>query len=325
MNIIIFVIGFLTIGAGVAVFLQRRAVVRRKMSWGELSHPPTTNKTGACLLVISIVCGLALMLFSISFHIVPSGYTGVRTTFGLIDQTSCLPGFNWMMPFVQNISHVNNKQQDIQFIDQISGETSERITVIMSNVQVTYQILPEASAWIYANVSNRADNLIDLNMTSTSLKSAARELSVDNVTNRPKIQNRTTELLQGVVDAKYGADKVLVKNVIVGDMDFLPEYNEAIESKARALQVQEQQAIENKTAVDKATADGEAAKKRAEAEAEAELIRAQAKADANKIIRDSVTDVTQRQDIISKWDGALPRYVGGSDAVGILDSFIREE
>ena len=53
----------------------------------------------------------------------------------------------------------------------------------------------------------------------------------------------------------------------------------------------------------------------------AALIEAQAKAEANRIISESITDRTQRQDAIEKWDGKLPKYVGGEDGAsfGILE------
>ena len=97
----------------------------------------------------------------------------MRTTFGLIDNASCMLGFNLVIPFVQNISLVNNKQQDLRFSDQIWSETQEQTVVYMENVTVTYQIVPESSAWIYANVENWVQELVDIDIVSSALKSAS--------------------------------------------------------------------------------------------------------------------------------------------------------
>ena len=56
--------------------------------------------------------GLMLFVFGFSFEIVPTGYTGVRTTFGQISNQIVPQGFNLKIPFAQNIKLVNNKQQD---------------------------------------------------------------------------------------------------------------------------------------------------------------------------------------------------------------------
>src|SRR5574344_168530 len=95
------------------------------------------------------VVGIALMLFSFSFKIIPTGYTGVRTTFGQISSQTVQNGFNWKIPFVQEISQVNNKQEDVTFGNKVWAETSERTAICYKNITVTYQINHDKSAWIY--------------------------------------------------------------------------------------------------------------------------------------------------------------------------------
>ena len=196
--------------------------------------------------------GLACVVGGNCFTVVPTGYTGVRTTFGLIDQESCMPGFNFVTPFVQNISLVNNKQQDIRFTDKIWSETKEQTVVYMENVTVTYQIVPESSAWIYANVENWVEELVDIDIVSSALKSAARALSADIVTDRSVIEAEAERLLQAALDGKYGENRVAVKGVIINNMDFDESYNQAIAQKSQAIQEQQEQAIRNQTNIDKA-------------------------------------------------------------------------
>ncbi len=95
-----------------------------------------------------------LFVFGFSFEIVPTGYTGVRTTFGQISNQIVPQGFNLKIPFAQNIKLVNNKQQDTVIKSQIWGESFEKTPVYVSEVTVTYQIVSKRSAWIFANVTN---------------------------------------------------------------------------------------------------------------------------------------------------------------------------
>ena len=56
---------------------------------------------------------IVLVLAVCSFHIIPTGYTGVKTSFGQIQKTTIQSGkLNFCIPFVQSIHKVNNKQQD---------------------------------------------------------------------------------------------------------------------------------------------------------------------------------------------------------------------
>ena len=265
--------------------------------------------------------GLVLFIFGNSFAIVPTGYTGVRTTFGMIDQESCMPGYNAKTPFVQHITLVNNKQQDKHFHDRVWSETTEQVVVYMEDVTVSYRIVPESSAWIFANVENWVENLVDENIVNSALKSASRKLTADIVTDRGVIEPSAKEELQTAVDSKYGENRIQILNVIIGNMDFEDSYNAAIAKKSEAMQEQQEQAIRNQTAIDKATAEAEAARVAAQGQADAERILAEGKAKANEILTNSITDATQKQDAIEKWDGQLPRYVGGeNDSFGIMDT-----
>lgn len=265
--------------------------------------------------------GAMVIVVAQCFQVIPTGYTGVRTTFGLIDQESCMPGFNVVIPFVQKINLVNNKQQDLRFTDRVWAETKEQTVVYMEGIQVTYQIVPESSAWIYASVENWVEELVDADLTASALKSAARNLDAANVTDRAKIQSAGRDQLQSAVDEKYGEGRVTIKNIIVNNMDFEDSYNAAIAQKSKAMQEQQEQAIRNETAIAKAKAEADAARAAAQGQADAERILAQGKAEANKIISNSITDATQKQDMINAWNGELPKYIGGGDPTfGLFDA-----
>lgn len=316
MNTLIVLIGLAlaALGVGLTVALSIRTA-------GDNRRTDMPKKKAPRWPLVFAALGLACVVGGNCFTVVPTGYTGVRTTFGLIDQESCMPGFNFVTPFVQNISLVNNKQQDIRFTDKIWSETKEQTVVYMENVTVTYQIVPESSAWIYANVENWVEELVDIDIVSSALKSAARALSADIVTDRSVIEAEAERLLQAALDGKYGENRVAVKGVIINNMDFDESYNQAIAQKSQAIQEQQEQAIRNQTNIDKARAEAEAERERAQGLADAELIQAEAKAKANEIISNSITEATQRQDAIDKWNGELPRYAGGGDmSFGILDA-----
>lgn len=321
MNTLITAAGCLLVLLGVALTVAlsvRAASAARRVSVD--GAPVPRAKTPKWPLVFAVL-GLAGIVGGNCFTVVPTGYTGVRTTFGLIDQESCLPGFNFVTPFVQNISLVNNKQQDLRFSEQIWSETKEQTVVYMENVTVTYQIVPESSAWIYANVENWVEELVDIDIVSSALKSASRSLTADVVTDRAVIEAASREQLQSALDDKYGENRVVIKGVIINNMDFDESYNAAIAKKSQAIQEQQEQNIRNQTNIDKAKAEAEAERERAQGAADAELIQAQAKAEANRIISESITEATQRQDAIDKWNGELPRYAGGGDmSFGIIDA-----
>ncbi len=266
-------------------------------------------------LVALILIGIAI---SQAIVIIPTGYSGVKTTFGQISQRTVPNGINFKIPFIQSVEKVNNKQQDIEFDDKIWSETQSRTAVYFENVTVTYRINPEKSAWVYANVANYRDNLVTDNLVASAIKSTSKALSDIDVTNRSIIEPQAMEKIQQALDEKYGENVVMVNKVVINNADFDESYNEAIASKQKATLEAEQQAIENQRAIDKAKAEAEVKRTQAEAEAEAERIRAQGQADANRMLQESLSKEVLEYEKLQKWDGALPKYVGSGESAGIM-------
>jgi regulator of protease activity HflC (stomatin/prohibitin superfamily) len=280
---------------------------------------------------IALICiGIIFFIVGLSFKIIPTGYTGVRDTFGQIDPSTLQSGFAWKVPFAQNIAVVNNKQQDIKFEDdKIWSETKNRTAIYYNNITVTYQINSEKSAWIYANISDYENNLVSKSLVTSGIKSASKTLSDSDATNRSIIEPLVLEYIQKGLNEKYGEDVVKINKVIISNADFDKDYNKAIAAKQKAQLAAEKQAIENNKNIEKAEAEAkvkltqtkaeaEAAKIKAEAEAEATKIKAEAEAEANKKISDSLTKDVLREKYIKKWNGKLPNMVAGDAATNIM-------
>ena len=253
--------------------------------------------------VLSLVAVLIFTLAS-SFVIIKTGYTGVRTTFGQVDSTVVQNGFNFKIPFIQSVSKVNNKQQDKEFKGDIWGEASDKTVVFATDVIVTYQINPERSAYIYANVSNYKDNLIPQTLVNSAVKSAMVQLPSDQVTNRNKIEALTKDTLEKAIVEKYGSDTIVILKVTINNMDFEDSYNKAIAEKQIARQEAEKQTIENQRAIDlakanqeKASIEAETRKISAQAEADAMIISAEAEAEAYRIKSAEITE-----NLLKKWE-----------------------
>lgn len=267
------------------------------------------------LAAIIIAAVVVLATVGSSIAIVPTGYTGVKTTFGQVNPNPVAPGFTFKIPFIQSMEKVNNKQQDLTVDGQIWSETSERATIFYENVIVTYQISSEKSAWLVANVSNYQTDIINSAVVSSAIKTASKELNNIDATNRGKIEPLTQTKLQAILDSKYGENTIFINKVIISNTDFEDSYNDAIAAKQNAQLEYERAAIVNQQAIEKAEADAKVKEKAAEGEANALKIRANAEAEANKKISDSLTDKVLANKFYDSWDGKLPTVMGDSSAI----------
>jgi regulator of protease activity HflC (stomatin/prohibitin superfamily) len=295
MNWVLLIIGIILVVCAVAFYI---------ISYKEKS---AKRIIGGLLLVV----GLALAVVSQSFTIIPTGYTGVKTTFGQIDNVTLQNGFNWKTPLIQSIEMVDNKQQDISFNDdEIWSETKERTAIYYKGVTVTYQINPEKSSWIYANISNYKDNLVTKPLVSSAIKASSKDLSDVDATNRSIIEPKALKNIQGSLNDKYGKDVIYVNKVTINNADFEESYNKAIADKQKAQLAAEQQEIENNKAIAKAEADAKVA-----------VEKAQGKADANEILKKSLSDEVLKDKYIEKWNGQMPNVVSdGSSVMYGIDS-----
>lgn len=270
-------------------------------------------------LIKPIIIGVAALFVLVTvisgISIIPTGYTGVKITFGQVSPVPVSPGFTFKIPFVQTIEKVNNKQQDLTVSGQIWAETNERATIFYEDIIVTFQISPDKAAWLVSNVSNYRTDIINNAVVSSALKIASKELNNVDATNRSKIEPLSQEKLQAILDAKYGENTIYINRVTISNADFEESYKEAIASKQNAQLEYERAAIENQQAIEKAEADAKVKEKAAEGEANALKIKADAEAEANKKISDSLTDKVLANKFYDSWDGKLPTVMGDSSAI----------
>jgi Membrane protease subunits, stomatin/prohibitin homologs len=257
-------------------------------------------------IVILIMLGLVLILGSQCFTIIGSGYTGVRITFGQVDERVAEKGFNLKTPFIQQIVRVNNKQQDIEIIGEgqaIESSISGKIPITVSSVTVTYQIESDKAAFLYSNVSD-PNHLVTYSIASSAIKATTPSFDTDSVVVRSEVEKVTCEMLQTYIDDKYGEGVVNIIKITIGNIAFTDEYNNSVNDKNMAKQKAETQAIENEKNIKKAEADAKVKIKAAEAEKE-----------SNELLETSITDKIIVQQYLEKWDGRLPAVTSDANAM----------
>lgn len=271
--------------------LTKNMLLKRQWESGQITKEEwDRERRGFGGNICGMALGFAIIIFAFSFVIIPTGYTGVKTTFGQVSQKTMPNGFNLKIPFVQKIERVNNKQQDIVFEkNKITSETSERNTVTFEGITVTYQINAEKSAWILANVADYENNLVSESLVASAIKTSSKTLTPTDVTNRSILEPKAQENIQKSLDEKYGAGVIHINKVIINGAEFDKEYDDKIAKKQQAQMDYEKQQIENKKNIEKAEADATVKKTTAQAEAEAQKIAAEAEAEANKKVADSIT------------------------------------
>lgn len=294
------------------------------------------SENGKIFGFVGCLVGIILFIWGFSIVIVPSGYVGIKTSYGQISGEVLPSGQYFSLPIIYHVDKINCKQQDAKYEDRIWGESSERTPVYAENIRISFQINSEKAAWIWSNVEEWDYKLLKGSIINTAIKRAAVELPNHQVTNRSYIEPLTLKYLQEEIDKYYKESVLTVNSVNIGNMDFSDEYNAALEKRDLAkLEAENAKYVNEKKLADaeatakeakiKSDSTIEIKKQEAEAAAERKRIAAEAEADSNKKIADSLTPELielerikverQKAESLGNW---RPSVVGGN-SVPMLD------
>ncbi len=276
--------------------------------------------------IIGALLGIVLFICGSSITIIPSGYVGIKTSYGQISGEVLSSGQYFSIPFIYHVDKINCKQQEKDFGElRIWSETSERTEIYCEHVVVDYQINSEYAAWIWQNIEEWDNNLLKQTSIESGIKTATKQFNDTDVTNRVKIEKVAKEAVQKSLNEKYGNQVLNIVSVNIGNMNFTDAYNEAIEKKNQAKLEAEKADYENQKKIKDAEAVSQEKKIKAQGDAEATLIKAEAEAEANKKISESLTKELIQKRMIDKWDGKLPIVSGDSSPIINMDSLFKEE
>ena len=93
MNIFLHILGIVVVVLGIAY-----SILKNKINKQDDEKPKSKNKS-----FLILIAGLLIFILGSSFAIIPTGSTGVKTTFGQIDNRTLSAGFNWKIPFIQSV------------------------------------------------------------------------------------------------------------------------------------------------------------------------------------------------------------------------------
>ena len=283
--------------------------------------------------VILAVILLAVIAFP-PFVSVPTGHTGVVTTFGRVVDRVLDEGFHFKNP-VQRVVMMDNRTQKASMAMQAFSSDIQQVDIVCS---VNYSVDRQNAQNLYRNVGVNYYETVMRPRVQECTKSVFTKYTAETLMDvRSSLSTQIRDLLAPEMK-DYG---ILIASVTVENVDFTDALTDAVEAKQVALQTKlktetqqaelvsiaqstaERDLIAARTDAEKRTilAEAEASVKRIEADADAYKVKVQSEAEAaaNKLIASSLTDSLIRYTQANRWNGSLPQIVGNSTALPVLD------
>ncbi len=297
-----------------------------------INKNPTPNvKPIARILKWGAIILAALIIVTSTIGSVPAGYVGITVTMGSVSQTVRREGVYFKLPFIQNVRTMEARTQKVEWTNADSPITaaSKDLQDVYILAVVTYHISPEQAPRIFQTIGlDYADKKV-IPLTLNAIKTHTGKYNVAEIlNNREKITNDVNT----DVAAQLLANDIILENVSLVNIDFRPEYKEAIEQKQIAeKQVEtqqytlEKQALEAQQQVKKAEADKQAKILEAEAEKQAKILEGEGVEEFNKKVTQSITpellkykELQNQERAIDRWDGQYPSVVAGGDSIPLI-------
>ena len=254
---------------------------------------------------------------------VETGYTGIVTTFGKVEDRTMEAGLHLKSPF-QRIIAMDNREQKSTFTTEAFSSDIQQVDITGS---INYAINKSTAMNLFKEVGTDYFNKLVYPRMLEITKGVFSKYTAENlISNRQSLSESIRDGLHREL-TDYGINVI---SLSIENIDFTDAFTDAVEAKQVAAQKklqaeieQAQMTMETEQQAERQRINAEAAASvariNADADAYAVKVRSEAEAEANKLIAESLTENLLKQHEIMSWDGSLPTYVGGGTTLPILN------
>ena len=256
--------------------------------------------------------------------VVPTGYTGILTTFGRVEERTISAGAHLIMPW-QEVVKMDNRTQKVQIATEAFSSDIQQVNLQLS---VNYCIDQATAQELYRTVGIHYYENVMYPRILENTKAVFSRYSAENLIAK---RNDLSDMIAESTSADMKRYGISIVSIAIEDIDFTDAFTTAVEAKQVAAQnkltaetEQAQKTMEAEANAKRAViaANAEAEKSVIAANAELEVVKVQAEAalyagekeaEMNKRISESLTDGLIDYYWIKQWDGELPTTVLGEN------------
>lgn len=238
-----------------------------------------------------VLLGMAAMMTACTT--VGPGERGVRITLGEAKDEVLPSGVYIWVPFVTKVKVISVQTQKAEIPDSeaVSIDTQK----MHVHIVVNYQVNPENVVGIvreFGDEMEAIERVMVPNVHEVLKQATAKKTLVEVLSKREELKKEVdVSLIERL--SKYG---IKVRDVSIVNLTFSKEFTDSVERKMVAEQEAKQAEYLSEKTLN---------------EAKATVNKAQGEADAQKLLKSSITPEILKKLAIERWDGHLPKVMGG--------------
>ncbi len=279
------------------------------------------------------IMGIGAFILSVVFavsscvRVVPTGHTGVVTTFGKVEDVTYEAGINFVAPW-KKVTNMDNRTQKASLALNCFSSDIQEVTLTYT---VNYQIDKANAQTIYKTIGVDYFEKVVQPKILEAVKGVFAKYNAESlIASRGILSTEVEEILADSL-SQYNVQLV---STSIEDIDFTDSFTDAVEAKQVAEQNKLRAQTEQEQAIIEANAKAEMRVIEANAQAESQIVAAQADAEVAKIgadaaeyqgikdaaIMSNLGEMLQkypeliRYYYVTNWNGELPETMLGDDS-----------
>lgn len=256
-------------------------------------------------IIIGIIVLLAIITLFNSFKSVPTGYVGVKTQFGKVQNDVLQEGLNGKVPFIEKIVLIDCRTKKVEVTSESSSKDMQTVNV---TIAVNYNVGKDTANKLYKEVGTDYENIIISPAILESIKSITAQYTAEElITKRAEVSAMIQEALHNKVENRgFSITEFNVTNI-----DFSEAFDQAIEAKA----VKQQEVETAKAELEKQKIQNE--KEISVAEKDAKVMELQNAQITDKTLR--LKELEIKEKMINKWSGNFPNTMLNDSMSGLFN------
>ncbi len=272
------------------------------------------KKTAATTAVVAAALLCVVLLVVSCTATVPTGHTGVVTTFGRVEDTTLDSGVHFKLPW-QNVIKMDNRIQKNTVEMPCFSSDIQEVNLLYT---INYQIQKSDAQTIYRTIGESYYETVIQPCITESVKVVTARYNAEDLVGR---RDELASAIEADLTQKLLSYNIEVISTSIENLDFTDAFTDAVEAKQVAQQNKLRAQTEADQRIVEAKAAAEVKKVNADAAAYELLAEAKAKAEANNELSASLTNELIQYTYAQNWNGELPTVMAGenSSMVPILD------
>ena len=253
------------------------------------------------------VLGLGIVVLA-CYVSVPTGHTGVVTTFGKVENFTLEAGVHFKLPWQEVVKMDNRVQKSTLDMSCFSSDIQE----VAMTYTVNYQISKQDAMTIYKTIGTDYYNTVIAPCITEAVKIVTARYNAEALISK---RSDMASEIENVLEEKLIHYNIELVGTSIENMDFTDAFTNAVEAKQVAEQNKLRAETEAEQKVIEANAAAEIKKVEADAAAYQIVTAAEAEAKANREIAESLTQALIDYTYVQTWDGKLPTFMTGESGI----------